>query len=251
MKNKSKIRSQKVAIDLKVQPCNSTENISKENNVSKMKSNDSNSSANTTFPSSNQSDLKDLQPVTINNTIKIPEQFSNNEFLPVTSETLQHVLSEIKRLSSDSRLVLIVFNECFTKPNLKFNMIKSLLEPVVGQLDNNCVLLKSSLSKLMPNIAETYAKEFKILNQAYVICPKGKSEEEVARRASERNILYGFMTFSCVLNSVQTGTCFVNKEALLATTAAAINSKPNLKRTIEQQTSKKGKRLKPYYDTDT
>lgn len=194
-------------------------------------------------PSSNRVDhglypLQDSQLADIKT--EIPDDTSSRQFVPVTTESIQHVLADLKRLELESRLVLLVFDDCFTQPGPSFDMIKSVVEPVVGYLDSNCILIKTSLTQLMSNISEADAKEYRIINQAYVICPKGAKEEDVIKRASERNILYGIMTFGCIFNSLKKQTFLVKKEALIAAKLSGPTE-------ILDKSLHKGKRLKLCY----
>lgn len=188
--------------------------------------------------------LPDLKPVivapiqTMTKPTVASELMFSDEFVPITSESIKHVLIDIEQIAWNSRLVLVVFDECFMKPDLTFNLIKRLYEPIVGQLDFNCFFLKTNLGQLMPNIAEAYAREFEAMNQAYIICSKELSEEEVVRRACERRILFGIMTSSCIVNSLKRETFLIKKEVLLD--KGAVNPTTE----IRQQSFDKGKRLK-------
>lgn len=242
IKSKTESNSQKQLMSTKHERCPTTivNQEVKETGVSCIKQNNTGSIRDELNPIATSSSPEDT--LNLNNATEMPEQAetkSCNEFIPITRESIRYVQNIMKSFSSESRVVFVMFDACFAKSDLTFSIVRSKLEPVIGTIDYDCVLLKSNLTKLMPNPSKAYAREIRSVNQAYIICPKGMTEDELIQNASGKNILYGIMTFSCISNSLEKETFFINKEALLT-----VPLKRALVQNTEQEPARKGKRLK-------
>lgn len=168
-----------------------------------------------------------------------------SEFVPITSESLGHVENLMKQYEREDRLVAIVFDRCFNQPDITMGEIRKRFEPIFGDIGDDCVLIKSSLYELLPNLDEAYKRPIILKGQAYFIGPKSLSRKEFASVASQSSILSGLMTIGCVMLNLKRGAYLINKKALskVGSPETTVISNP-----IEQQS--KGKRIKLECDGD-
>lgn len=172
-------------------------------------------------------------------------------FVPLTTETLSYAINIIYKMSKEDRLVFVTFDQCFTNPNLSIDDVNNKYSSVCGRIEENCVMIKSSLDKLTPNIRTAYRKEFERLPQAIIIAPKGMDRHILDAQAKQNSMICSITTFSCTVMNLKKNTYLMSKKALLGGGVPEASL-------IQPQTESpvnKGKRLKlseeAIFDEDT
>lgn len=166
---------------------------------------------------------------------------SSREFIPVTYESVRHVLNLMSRYSEEGCSVVVVFDTCFNYANVTIAEIREKLEPLFGKIDTGCVMIKSNLDQLMPNLDEANSRDYNLRGQAYIITRKGIDMEEFNHRANELNILYGSITMSCVEMNLKKGVYVMHKDALIEAGASPQSVEATH---VSDSSSHKGKRIK-------
>lgn len=161
-------------------------------------------------------------------------------FVPLTTDSLSYATNFVYKMSKENRLVFVTFDQCFTNPNLNINDVNNRYSPICGFIEENCVMIKSSLDKLMPDIKLAYRKEFKRLPQAIIITPRGMDRHILDAQAKKNKILCSITTFSCIVMNLKKNTYLMSRKALLR---AGVPEASLTQAQIESPVNK-GKRLK-------
>lgn len=145
---------------------------------------------------------------------KVSFDVRDSEFVPITSESISHILNTMKIYEQQDRVVTIVFDQCFNQPDITLAAIRKKFEPFFGTIGHDCVMIKTNLNQMMPNPEEAYSRQFLFKGQAYLIGPKGLSKTAFLSKVSQSTILFGIMTMGCVVLNLKRGSYLVNRRAL-------------------------------------
>lgn len=174
------------------------------------------------------------------------------EFVPVTVQTLDRALKIMERFELERRAVAVVFDPYFFCKNLSMQMIKSRYKPIFGDIHDDQVLIRTTMSKLLESLEEV--KDIQTLNQAYIVGEIGLNNAEINRRAAAKGMFCCPMTMGCVVNNLKRGIFLMSNNVLSGNYKPANHIEPNniqancekSKRPSPESSSSniKGKRLK-------
>lgn len=166
-------------------------------------------------------------------------------FVPLTIDTLPYAINILYKLSVENRLVFVTFDQCFTDPNLNLDDINKKYSSLCGKIEDDCVVIKTNLDKLMPDIKTAYGKEFRRLPRAFIITPKKTDKQDLVSKSDQNMVLCGLMTFSCIVMNLKKSTFLMSRNALLRAGAPEASVTPSQ---IESPLNK-GKRPKLSVET--
>lgn len=163
-------------------------------------------------------------------------------FVPLTIETISFAINILNRFSNEGRLVFVIFDSCFTKPNLSIEEIRTNFSSMFEWIDVDCIMIRSNLNKLMPDIKMACEKQFDCLPRAFIVSREGADRADLVSKSNQNMILCGLVTFKCVIENLKSATFLMSRNALLKA-GAQVDS---VTRPFETELSeeKKGKRLK-------
>lgn len=139
----------------------------------------------------------------------------DSHFVPITSETIGHVLELMEHFEIENRVVAIVFDPCFNRPDITMDEVRQKFEPYFGEVGDNCIFIKTNIDRLVLNLDEAYKRQFSFKGQAYFIGPPAMSKAQFLAIASQSAILFGLMTIGCVKLNLKKGSYLIHREGLL------------------------------------